>query len=171
MATLASYHRKRGSVRGLVTRLSTRIAGIESAKRTSDTADEVRRIVARLQLLTDEFKLHHYSVLDLIEDEGVLATEQEILKAHKDTVSNLFTRLDKLTATCSAENDTQTKLATKHLEYLEKEISSMHDSISSPTEGISHIAVEQWVDHFVAKEIPMRFQNCFASQGWQPQWH
>ena len=85
MATLTSYRRKRGSVRGLVTHLSTRIAGIESAKHNSDTADEVRRIVAHLQSLTDEFKLHHYSVLDLIEDKGVLATEQEILEAHEDT--------------------------------------------------------------------------------------
>ena len=28
-----------------------------------------------------------------------------------------------------------------------------------------------WVNNFVAKETPIRFQNRFASQGWHLQWH
>ena len=86
MATVSSYRRKRGSARGLVTRLSTRIGLLESAKHTSVTTDEVRRITARLQTLTDEFKLHHDSILELIEDEALLAVEQEILEAHEAEV-------------------------------------------------------------------------------------
>ena len=34
------------------------------------------------------------------------------------------------------------------------------------SEGISCIAEEQWVSHFVAKGTPIGFQNCFASRGW-----
>ena len=131
MATVSSYRRKRGSARGLVTRLSTRIGLLESAKHTSVTIDEVRRITARLQTLTDEFKLHHDSILELVEDETLLAVEQEILEAHEDTVSNMFTRLDKLAASCNVESDTKSKLATKRLEYLEKEITTIRASISA----------------------------------------
>ena len=32
------------------------------------------------------------------------------------------------------------------------------------------ITSEPWVNHFVAKETPVRFQNCFVSWGWQLQW-
>ena len=131
MAMVSSYRRKRGSARGLVTRLSTRIGLLESAKHTSVTIDEVRRITARLQTLTDEFKLHHDSILELVEDETLLAVEQEILEAHEDTVSNMFTRLDKLAASCNVESDTKFKLATKRLEYLEKEITTIRASISA----------------------------------------
>ena len=38
---------------------------------------------------------------------------------------------------------------------------------------MSHITDEPWVNHFVAKETPIKFQNCFVSQGWHlhVQWH
>ena len=43
-----------------------------------------------------------------------------------------------------------------------------------PVEGMSHIAKEPWVNYFVAKETPIRFQIRFAShasRGWHLQWH
>ena len=55
---------------------------LESSKHTAVTIDEVRRIIVRLQTLTDEFKLHHDSILELVDNEEVLAVEQEILEAH-----------------------------------------------------------------------------------------
>ena len=46
-------------------------------------------------------------------------------------MSNMFTRLDKLAASCNFESDTKSKLATKRIEYLEKEIATIRASISA----------------------------------------
>ena len=35
---------------------------------------------------------------------------------------------------------------------------------------MSRITEETWVNHFVAKDTPIRFQNHLVSQGWQLQW-
>ena len=139
----AVYRRKRGSVKGLVTRLNTRVNSLESSKHTAVTIDEVHRIIVRLQTLTDEFKLHHDSILELVDNEEVLAVEQEILEAHEDTVSNLFTRLDKIAASCNVEKDTQSKQGTKRLEYLKKEIAAIHASISTLPASSDHTCLLQ----------------------------
>ena len=135
----AVYRRKRGSVKGLVTRVNS----LESSKHTAVTIAEVRRIIVRLQTLTDEFKLHHDSILELVDNEEVLAVEQEILEAHEDTVSNLFARLDKIAASCNVEKDTQSKQATKRLEYLKNEIAAIHASISTLPASSDHTCLLQ----------------------------
>ena len=43
-----------------------------------------------------EFKTHHYSVVDAVDDETTLAEEQEILDEHDDTVNLLTGKLQKI---------------------------------------------------------------------------
>ena len=49
-----------------------------------------------------EFKVHHYSIIDLLEDEDALEREQEILDGHEDEVAQLIIHLDKVVAICSS---------------------------------------------------------------------
>ena len=49
-------------------------------------------------------------------------------------------------------------------------MSHLLSAVKIVNQGISCITPEPWVNDFVAKETPIRFQNCFASWGWQLQW-
>ena len=95
---LSSNKKKRGVVRASITRLHTRISDLE----TSPDTDLARRLTTRLETLVAEFKVHHYSIIDLLEDEDALEREQEILHDHEDEVAQLIVRLDKVVTTCSS---------------------------------------------------------------------
>ncbi len=63
--TLSNNKRKRGADKASLTRLVPRVDSIE---RTPDL-DEARRLTTRLESVVAEFKVHHYSVIDLLDDE------------------------------------------------------------------------------------------------------
>ena len=136
---LSSNKKKRGIVRASITRLRTRISDLE----TSPDADLARRLTTRLETLVAEFKVHHYSIIDLLEDEDALEREQEILDDHEDEVAPLIVRLDKVVTTCSSSDSNQVKIATKRLKHLDKEIVAVFDSVSSLSAGDDKICLLQ----------------------------
>ncbi len=49
-----------------------------------------------MQTLVDEFKVHHFSIIDLLDEEEDLAQEQEIFEFQEEEVNELTFRLEKL---------------------------------------------------------------------------
>jgi hypothetical protein len=92
------------------------------------------------------FKLHHFSVIDLIEEEDDLTKEQEIFDAQDEVVIQLALCLEKLISSCSAVDPNQCKIATKRLKHLEMGLASISSSISSfPLNG-DVCLLQQWED-------------------------
>ena len=78
--------------------------------------------------MTAEVKVHHYAIIELLDDDTALQEEQEIL----DDIAHLTDRLEKLLATCSSTDSNTTKIAAKRLKHLDKDNITIFDAISSP---------------------------------------
>ena len=72
---LSSNKKKRGVVRASVTCLHTLVGKLEGSGEDNDTTDQARRLTTWLQTLAKEFKVRHYAVIDVFEEEGDLARE------------------------------------------------------------------------------------------------
>lgn len=83
---LSSSREKRGVARASITRLRTKVAKLEGSP-GPDSLDIARRFTTRLETLDAEYKVHHYAIVDLLDDEGDLGREQEILDEHDDEMS------------------------------------------------------------------------------------
>ena len=83
--------KQRGAVKASLTRLVPRVDSIERAL----DFDEARRLTTRLESVVAEFKVHHYSVIDLLddEDEDGIQEQQTVLDEHEDIVAQLTARL------------------------------------------------------------------------------
>lgn len=76
---------KRGVVKASITCLNTRLAAVER----SPDLEEVLPTTSRLQALVEEFKVHHYDIIDLLDDDDELDREQEVFDNHNDEVAQL----------------------------------------------------------------------------------
>ena len=104
---LSSSHKKRGVVHASLTKLRTRLDKLEATIKLPDTIDHVKRLSLRLQTLTEDFKLHHYAIVELVDDEEHSCREQEVLDEHDEEVSRL---VEKLSTSCLSSGPDQLKV-------------------------------------------------------------
>ena len=119
-----------------MTRLSGRVKELESKVDQPTTIDVARRTKDKLESLDSEFKMHHFAVIDVIDekDATALGKEQDILDEHDDEVSALTVRLQKLITTCTSIADPDVrKIPSRKLTRLEKNLTSMNDQIKALT--------------------------------------
>ena len=128
--TLPANRKRRGVAKASITRIQTRLSELERSPRESSTLDLARSLATRLQTLDQEYKVHHYAIIDLLDEEEDLQREQETLDGHDDDVAQLSVRIQKLIDTSSSSNSDQHKVASKRLRHLEKGISSTRDAIT-----------------------------------------
>ena len=130
--SVSVLRKRRGVVRASITRLTGRIKELESKADQPTTIDLARQTKDKLKSLDSEFKVHHYAVVDVIDDETALQKEQEILDEHDDDLSLLAVRLQTLITACShvSEPDPR-KLPSRRLQRLEKSLSSISDEIKA----------------------------------------
>ncbi len=95
---LSSRKKKRGIVKASLTCISNRLDVLEYF--TDLSSEEPRRLTTRLESLVAEFKVHHYAVIDLIDDEAELEAQQAILDEHDDFMAALTSRLENLSTIC-----------------------------------------------------------------------
>ena len=119
--SLSTNRKKRGVVRASITKLRSPVEELEAVS-SPDTADQAKRLTTRLETLFEEFKVHHYSVIALLDEDGELAQEQETFDTQDEVVDRLTVRLDKL---ISSSDHSQFKVASNRLEHLEKGLSSI----------------------------------------------
>ena len=93
---ISGRSRKRGAVRGSITWLQTKIIGLQADPRTQDTQLHAQRIAEKLEVLDSDFKTHHLSIFELVENEEVLAEEQAISDEHDDIVAEIAVAIERL---------------------------------------------------------------------------
>ena len=101
---LALSRRKHGVVHASVTKLATKLDVLEGQVSDSYVTDHAQRLASKLESLDAKFKVHDYSVIELIKSEKDLEREQDILDQHDDTVSELGVCVKKLISVCSSSS-------------------------------------------------------------------
>ena len=62
------------------------------------TADHTQRKLKKRDSLDAKFKVHHYNLVDIIDNEDT----EEILDGHNDEIAGLASRINTLNAACSS---------------------------------------------------------------------
>ena len=133
--SLPTSRKRRGVIRASLTRLRTKLSELEGALEQPGTVDAAKRLLARLEDLDKDFKVHHFAIVDLIEDEESLQGEQEAFDNHDDVIQ-LWVRLQQLISACFSPSDSNPrKVPLKRLSRLQRILSSISDSITSLPTG------------------------------------
>ena len=136
MTTEASLRRRRGVTRASITRLGTRLKDLEGRVDQADTLALAQQAKQKLEKLDSDFKLRHYDLIDVVENEEVLRKEQETLDEHDDDIALLTIRVQQLIISCdNSSRSSPRKIALRRLQRLNKALSSISDATDSLTAG------------------------------------
>ena len=86
---LAKLRRRRGVPKGSITLIETRLDALEGEHDHPNVRDSARQMLAKLKEHDAEFRRIHVTVIDLIDDDDTLITEQALLDEHDDLVASL----------------------------------------------------------------------------------
>ena len=135
-STVPTLRKRRGVVRASITRLSSRLKDLESKVEQPTTLDHAQRMSKKLDTLDSEFKVHHYALIDLIDDDESLGKEQAALDEHDDDVAALAARINLLITACSSSPESSSrKLVSRRLTHLGKKLSSIRGGVGKLTAG------------------------------------
>ena len=145
--TVVSARRRRGIVRGRLTRIGKDIAVLEGQEElTFDDRRMVERLLEQLKDNDSTFEQRHVEVLNFIEEEDQEALNQEeaVFDEHVDRVAELTRRIERLRIpqkeahvsspiTTTAPNPSVTLV--KRLKYIEQQRDVIARSLRSPLPG------------------------------------
>ena len=128
---LANAKKRRGVARASLTRLSNRLKELDGEAGEHKTLELAQRMLQKLTDLDSEFRSHHHSLVDLIDDEETLAREQDVLDTHDDLIAELTVRVKQIIATLSpSSSDSSRKIVSRKLTHLQKSLASVVSAIS-----------------------------------------
>ena len=94
-----TVRRRRGILHASLTCLEEHTLRLEIKERLSkDDQMMIQRLLKKLEALNSEFKSYHFTIVELIEDDEMLAKQQEVLDSHDDKVLFLTKILQHLVA-------------------------------------------------------------------------
>ena len=131
---LTSSRRRRGVIRASVTKLGAKLTELEKKPDDPSTLGHAQRLGPKLESLDSEFKVHHYTVVELIAKEEDLDDEQAIFDQHDDTIADLSARIEKLVSACthrSTDPSTPRNLQARKLERVDKELAAINGAVDS----------------------------------------
>ena len=140
--TIASARRRRGILRGRLTRIERDIANLEEKEGLAHQDQrKVERLMEQIKENDAEFEQRHLDVLDFIEEEDAdtLTKEETVFDKHVDIVAELMERIERLTVPKEAASaptmpmapDLSGKLA-KRLKHIEQQKEMITTSMLSP---------------------------------------
>ena len=139
---LAGAKKRRGVARASITRLTNRLKDLEGEDEGTRTLELAKRMSQKLTDLDSEFRTHHHAVVDLIDDDDILAKEQEALDAHDDAVAELSVRIKQvITASSPSSNESSHRIATRKLSHLQKTLESIVSVITDPSTDTSDMCL------------------------------
>ena len=115
-----------------ITRLANRLSVLESKPPNHDTLEAAQQTLQRLSDLQAEFKILHFELIDLIEDEKALDKEQEIFDTVDEQVDDTKVRIKKIIHNCSSVKDT----SKDELFFITRKLSSVKGNMDSAKAGI-----------------------------------
>ena len=131
-----TLRKRQGVVCASITQLSTLLKDLESKADQPATFDLARQMSQRLETLDSDFKLHHYALIDLIDDAETMLKEQDILDGHDDKMAILSTRIKRLILVCDSSSESgPRKIASRRLARFERNLSTVNERIGSLSEG------------------------------------
>ena len=112
---------------------------METSPGNPDTRRIAKGLATRLQTLDAEFRTHHFSIVDLIDDDTTLDTEQGALDDHDDNISQ-GVRIHKLISTATTSPKTDPKsVSSKRLAILQEKLNSVAESIRAAIDDVDSI--------------------------------
>ena len=85
---LSALKRRRGA--------TTKVTDLEAQEKGPSILPHAQQFAKRLESLDSDYKTRHFAIIDVLEDEGQLVEEQNLLNRHDDEVSDLNLRLQAL---------------------------------------------------------------------------
>ena len=165
MAEPKDLRKRRGVVRASVTRLDTRLKTLEATPDAPGVSDRAKQLAAKLDGLEADFKINHFQLIDLIDNEDELEQEQEILDGHDDDIASLTVRLQQLvTKSCGSTvtPDTGRKAPQRKLSRLDRNLSTTEGSLSVMTGRTTDVSLlEQHADQLTSyrKELAAVYEE------------
>ena len=146
---VSTLRKRRGVLRGSITRIDTRIQELEDNGAQPDTFDRAQQLITKLEALDRDFKKLHMQVVDHLDQEEELEKEQLVLDDHDDKVSNQLLRLQKLCDAVKSPVDSPTRnLLSRKLSHLEKLLATAHTAITGiPDEDGDRTLILQYEEH------------------------
>ena len=127
--------KKRGVARASITRLANRLKDLEGGPGDAKMLQHAQRMSQKLSELDSEFRAHHHSLIDLIDEDDSLAKEQEILDSHDDLIAELSVRVEQVIAAASpTSQESSHRVASRKLTHIEKSLESVTSVITDAAE-------------------------------------
>ena len=126
--------RRRGTTKHSITYLTQKVEALEAQTGPPDPAvvSQAQHLKAKLDSLDAEFKIHHYAVVDTIDDEGEQAKEHSESDLHDVTVTDLCLRLQALVKTHSTSNQ-ENRIFHRRFTQLRLDLDQIRESIERQT--------------------------------------
>ena len=139
---ISSRRRKRGAIRGSITRLQTNIIELQSNPGRPDTPFHAQRIADKIKDLDNDFKTHHLSIIELVDNEEVLAEEQTISGDHDDIIAEMAVVVERLLSSSESSPSEAHSIAEKatvnrrlmHLQRLVETVAERIAEIEDPAD-------------------------------------
>ena len=93
---ISKARNRRGVVCSLITKLKSRLRRLEDALDKLEIKEEVTKLATKLDTFESQFTESHFEIVDLIEDEGVLAKEQAVFDKVDDDINTYSARIQAL---------------------------------------------------------------------------
>ena len=123
-----------GVARASITGFTARIKDLEREVGEARTLELAQRTSQRLLELDSEFRAHHHSLIDLIDDDESLGNEQDILDSHDDLVAELGVCVKQVIAASSSSSaESSRRITSRKLAHLEKSLTAIISIISDGT--------------------------------------
>ena len=85
--------RRRGVAKGLITCIESRLTDLEGDSDRPNVCDSARQMLTKLKEHDADFRKNHLTLINLMDDDETLITEQSTLDEHDDLVVALTVRI------------------------------------------------------------------------------
>ena len=93
---LSDLTKRRGAIRGSITRLGNRLQELEDHPGDPDNVANANIYATKLDSLSNEIRAVHYQVLSFFDEEADLEKQQGVLDNHDEVVSSMILRLNQV---------------------------------------------------------------------------
>ena len=90
---LSTLKRRRGAIKASITKLTTKIAELKAKEPGPTTPPLAQQLAKCLESLDSDFKTRHVTMIDVLEGEGQLTEEQDVLDTHDEELLQLNLQL------------------------------------------------------------------------------